>query len=436
MLDEMNASSQSALVLDRPSFPGHEKISIPQNKTANLVTRGKDAVEVIELTSDESDDDDLRLRPANETLLITDSHKFDSQPSPPNITPDELFAPSRSAKRKRNSDTSSPFFADSSSSSKKSSSADERALNPGFPKTSNVLLDLCVDHSSPTIAEPSFELPKKLKGKTKRKGKGKETEKITKAHDEDEPVGRVKKNKKNRVIFDSDGSDGTHSERGERVAVSSETLPATTDDADGKKTTKSTVRSPENVANEHEDARQAPGKQAARTKVRSILFLPGDHPNSLFVHQENIVPDVHITANPALTPVVKHVNRPHSIGRKSTPMSELIRRVNSYPNSPFPAGPSAKIQMPSLSTATAYSPLLKSSRSLLSQIAPLHPNRRTPPPPLPKPPPLKKSKKQLALEEKWEEELSETVEGWAALSDGERAELRKAKWELEMGECD
>jgi hypothetical protein len=77
--------------------------------------------------------------------------------------------------------------------------------------------------------------------------------------------------------------------------------------------------------------------------------------------------------------------------------------------------------------------MLKSSRSFLSRIAPLHPNRRTPPPPLPKPPPPKKSKKQLALEEKWEEELSESVEGWAALSDRERSELRKAKWEMEMG---
>jgi hypothetical protein len=52
---------------------------------------------------------------------------------------------------------------------------------------------------------------------------------------------------------------------------------------------------------------------------------------------------------------------------------------------------------------------------------------------LPKPPPPKKTKKQLALEEKWEEELSETVDGWACLPDEERAALKKAKIAREMG---
>ncbi|KAG1905074.1 uncharacterized protein F5891DRAFT_890935, partial [Suillus fuscotomentosus] len=59
----------------------------------------------------------------------------------------------------------------------------------------------------------------------------------------------------------------------------------------------------------------------------------------------------------------------------------------------------------------SYSPLVRSSRTILSRIAPLHPNRRTPPPPLPKPLPSKKSKKQIGMEDHTEEELSETVEG-------------------------
>ncbi|KAG1797621.1 uncharacterized protein BJ212DRAFT_1280726 [Suillus subaureus] len=101
-------------------------------------------------------------------------------------------------------------------------------------------------------------------------------------------------------------------------------------------------------------------------------------------------------------------------------MSELIRRVNSQPNSPFLNGPS-------------YSPLVKSSRTMLSRIAPLHPNRRTPPPPLPRPPPPKKSKKQIEMEERIEEELSETVEGWSCMTDEERRNLRRARIDAELG---
>ncbi|KAF9472738.1 hypothetical protein BDN70DRAFT_818221 [Pholiota conissans] len=125
-------------------------------------------------------------------------------------------------------------------------------------------------------------------------------------------------------------------------------------------------------------------------------------------------------------------------------MSELIRRANSMPGSPFPATPSAigPSRLKGLSggrTPTAYSPMLKSSRSLLSKIAPLHPNRRTPPPPPPPPPPRKKTKKELELEEKWEEEMVEEVggvEAWAVLGDHERREMRKAKWARELGGWD
>ncbi|TFK75192.1 hypothetical protein BDN72DRAFT_811453 [Pluteus cervinus] len=123
---------------------------------------------------------------------------------------------------------------------------------------------------------------------------------------------------------------------------------------------------------------------------------------------------------------------------KSTPMSELIKRANSLPGSPFPATPSPSIKRPP-SFGLAYSPYLKSSRSMLSRIAPLHPNRRTPPPPLPPPPPRKKTKKELEREEKWEEELVDSVggiEAWACMTDPERSDLRKAKWAMEMGGWD
>ncbi|KAG6851128.1 hypothetical protein H0H93_001008 [Arthromyces matolae] len=117
---------------------------------------------------------------------------------------------------------------------------------------------------------------------------------------------------------------------------------------------------------------------------------------------------------------------------KSTPMADLIRRVNSKPGSPF-CSPAPRTA--SRVAGTAYSPYVKSSRSTLARIAPLHPNRRTPPPPLPPPPPKKKTKKELEREDQWEEELIDSVGGiteWACMSDAERAAMRKAKREQEM----
>ncbi|KAF9243442.1 hypothetical protein BU15DRAFT_43027, partial [Melanogaster broomeanus] len=113
--------------------------------------------------------------------------------------------------------------------------------------------------------------------------------------------------------------------------------------------------------------------------------------------------------------------RGFSVKPKSTPMSELIRRVNSQPNSPFP------------NASRPYSPFLKSSRTMLSKIAPLHPHRRAPPPPLPRPPPPKKTKKQVEMEERIEEELAETVDGWSCMTDEERRDLRRARINAELG---
>jgi hypothetical protein len=45
----------------------------------------------------------------------------------------------------------------------------------------------------------------------------------------------------------------------------------------------------------------------------------------------------------------------------------------------------------------------------------------------------KKTKKQLEREEKWEEELSESVEGWACMTDEERMVIRRAKRAKEEG---
>ncbi|KAJ7650117.1 hypothetical protein FB45DRAFT_10252 [Roridomyces roridus] len=121
---------------------------------------------------------------------------------------------------------------------------------------------------------------------------------------------------------------------------------------------------------------------------------------------------------------------------KSTPLSELIRKVNSQPGSPFPnvggvAAASPKTPM--------YSPHAKFSRRALSRIAPLHPNRRTPPPPLPPPPPKPKTKKEKEREEKWEEEMIEDVGGWDEwknLSDEQQKALRRQKWDRELGGYD
>jgi len=115
------------------------------------------------------------------------------------------------------------------------------------------------------------------------------------------------------------------------------------------------------------------------------------------------------------------LNYGHSLASDEKPMSmaEIIRKANSNAGTPTGIKP--------------HSSLMKGSRSALKRIAPLHARRKTPPPLPPKPPPPKKTKKQLELEEKWEEELEETIEGWAALSSQEREVLRKQKRDMEMG---
>ena len=39
----------------------------------------------------------------------------------------------------------------------------------------------------------------------------------------------------------------------------------------------------------------------------------------------------------------------------------------------------------------------------------------------------------IEMEERWEEELAETVDGWSCMTDEERAALRRAKRDQELG---
>ncbi|KAG6900606.1 hypothetical protein C0993_007829 [Termitomyces sp. T159_Od127] len=165
-------------------------------------------------------------------------------------------------------------------------------------------------------------------------------------------------------------------------------------------------------------------------------------PYSSASSKENALPSIDIPRTPkaSVGPGVScfpSLSSRYTIGprTKSTPMSDLIRRVNSKPGSPFCSPAPRSGGASSATPGTAYSPYAKASRTTLSRIAPLHPNRRTPPPPLPPPPPKKKTKKEIEREEQWEEELIDSVGGiteWACMSDAERAEMRKAKREREM----
>ena len=127
------------------------------------------------------------------------------------------------------------------------------------------------------------------------------------------------------------------------------------------------------------------------------------------------------TFTPSSASSFARLNYRHALANeeKADSMAEIIRRANTASGTP--------------SGIKSYSSFTKASRSTLRKIAPLHARRKTPPPLPPKPPPPKKTKKQLELEEKWEEELEETIEGWGALSSQERELLRKQKRDMEMG---
>lgn len=116
--------------------------------------------------------------------------------------------------------------------------------------------------------------------------------------------------------------------------------------------------------------------------------------------------------------ILIHLTQLRSLPRneeKPVTMAEIIQRANSATGTP----PGIK----------SYSSFIKGSCSTLRKIAPLHERRKTLPPFPPNPPP-KKLKKQLELEEKWEEEFEVTIEGWAVLFSQERESRRR---DVEMG---
>ena len=91
---------------------------------------------------------------------------------------------------------------------------------------------------------------------------------------------------------------------------------------------------------------------------------------------------------------------------------------------------------PSPARRPVHASLWKTSKSMLRSIAPLHPNRRTPPPAVPRLPAVtapKKTRKMEEMEERIEEELEEEVEGWFAMSEGERAVLRRRRRDEMLG---
>lgn len=171
-----------------------------------------------------------------------------------------------------------------------------------------------------------------------------------------------------------------------------------------------------------------PTRFTAETKLNLLTQENQAMPTSREPQQEKVpeppppasAPDESRTSNP--TPKQLSTPKPKMPSRRDS-MSALIRRASSKVQSPLGTP----------SPVHAYSPLAKASRTALSRIAPLHPNRRPPPPPPPRPPAPKKSKKMLELEEKWEEELAETVDGWSCMTDEERAALRRAKRDAELG---
>ena len=195
------------------------------------------------------------------------------------------------------------------------------------------------------------------------------------------------------------------------------------------------------VAAPAKDSNEQTGDSSVAPQTTRVSFNHGHTPETFLIHkvqedQENTPPPpIPVKSNPIVTPSpvsrktpapssassFTRLNYGHSLASEEKPMSmaEIIKRANSAAGTP--------------SRAKSYSSLGKGSRSVLKKIAPLHARRKTPPPLPPKPPPPKKTKKQLELEEKWEEELEETIEGWTALSSQEREVLRRQKRDMEMG---
>lgn len=133
-----------------------------------------------------------------------------------------------------------------------------------------------------------------------------------------------------------------------------------------------------------------------------------------------VYPNKHTPSSSAMRSPSVAATRGYILPRRdSRPMDEILRTVAAKTGSPH--------------LANSRSALDKMTKSNFMKVVPLHRNRRTPPPPPPRPPPPKKTKKQLELEEKWEMELEESIDGWFCLTDEERSQHRHAKWNAERG---
>ncbi|KAJ8072337.1 hypothetical protein PM082_015896 [Marasmius tenuissimus] len=222
--------------------------------------------------------------------------------------------------------------------------------------------------------------------------------------------------------------------RSQKVVMSEEEEDGKPEEAEKVKSAKKNGSSKKTKTKASKDSHDQDGPADHHSSEISVDTLPKENVNPSPVAPAPVIPQTIATETPS-KPANPSISSRYTIAprTKSTPMSELIRRANAQPGSPF-YSPTTSSAKPS-AAGTTYSPYMKSSRSMLSRIAPLHPNRRTPPPPPPPPPPRKKSKKELELEEKWEEELVESVGGlteWAALPEQERKDMRRMKREKEM----
>ncbi|KAK1231695.1 hypothetical protein PQX77_005181 [Marasmius sp. AFHP31] len=221
--------------------------------------------------------------------------------------------------------------------------------------------------------------------------------------------------------------------RSQKVVMSDEEDDGKPEEAEKVKSTKKNGSSKKTKTKASKDSHDQDGQVDPHPAETAVDTLPKENVDPSPVAPA-MIPQTTATETPS-KPANPSISSRYTIAprTKSTPMSELIRRANAQPGSPF-YSPTTSSAKPS-AAGTAYSPYMKSSRSMLSRIAPLHRNRRTPPPPPPPPPPRKKSKKELELEEKWEEELVESVGGlteWAALPEQERKDMRRMKREKEM----
>ncbi|KAF7316713.1 hypothetical protein HMN09_00404400 [Mycena chlorophos] len=209
-----------------------------------------------------------------------------------------------------------------------------------------------------------------------------------------------------------------------------------------KKAKKAFGSESEDVGDEEPAPRPKPTKKKAKKSVASDsedaenkepAREPSPPPEPNTTSSQNLGENAKQPPNQLIgTPKPINTVAKYALGARSkslnTPLSQLINKVNSLPNSPFPAvgGGGGR---------AFYSPYAKFSKRALSNIAPLHPNRRTPPPPPPPPAPKPKTKKEKEMEERWEEEMIEAVGGWEEwqkLGEDEQKAARRAKRQREL----